>query len=118
VERRTLAAVAVGGAVGALLRAALLEAIPPEPGAWPWATFAANVAGAGMLGLVARRLGGAPYALLGPGLCGALTTFSTLQLELYELLDGGNAALAGAYVAASLAAGLAAVAAGDRLGRA
>jgi CrcB protein len=118
VERRTLAAVAVGGAVGALLRAVLLEAFPPGPGAWPWATFVANVAGAGVLGLVARRLGGAPYALLGPGLCGALTTFSTLQLELYDLLDRGDVALAAAYAAASVAAGLAAVAGGDRLGRA
>jgi CrcB protein len=43
--------------------------------------------------------------LLGTGLCGALTTFSTLQLELLDLLDSGHAALAAAYAAASLCGG-------------
>jgi CrcB protein len=116
--RRVLAVVAAGGAVGTLARAGLAEALPHDPDSWPWATFIVNVAGALVLGIVARRLGGTTsYAFLGAGLCGAMTTFSTLQLELYDLIDGGHAALAAAYAAATIAGGLGAVVAGDRIGQ-
>jgi CrcB protein len=110
--RRELAAVFAGGVVGALARAGVAEAWPPQPGHWPWATFLVNVAGAFVLGaVVARRY---PRALLGQGFCGALTTFSTLQLELLQMLDAGRSGLALAYAAASLAAGLAAAELGRR----
>jgi CrcB protein len=46
----------LGGAIGALARYGLAEALPHEPGTWPWATFAVNVAGALALGYVATRL--------------------------------------------------------------
>jgi CrcB protein len=115
--RRILLAVFLGGAAGALARVALAEAWPADPGTWPWATFAANVAGAALLGAVEarRELTGPVRGLLGPGLCGALTTFSALQVELFALVNGGHAALAAAYGGASLAAGAAAVLAGRRL---
>ncbi len=114
---RVLAAVFLGGAAGALARVAVAEAWPVQAGSFPWATFAVNVAGAGLLGAVeARRaLPAAARGLLGPGLCGALTTFSTLQVELVLLLDDGHPALAAGYAAASLAAGLAAMVLGRRL---
>jgi CrcB protein len=48
--------------------------------------------------------------LLGTGVCGALTTFSTLQVEAMRLGRGGHAALALGYVAASIALGFAALA--------
>ncbi len=115
---RVLLAVFLGGAAGAVARVALAQGWPAEPGTWPWATFAANVAGAGLLGAVEARTppSGPVRGLLGPGLCGALTTFSALQVELAVLLDAGHAALAGSYAAASLGAGLLALVAGRRLG--
>lgn len=111
-DPRELAAIFAGGALGALARTALSEAIPHRAGAWPWATFAVNIAGAALLAwvvtLLNERLPPSRYRrpLLGTGLCGALTTFSTLQLELLSLLDDGHVALAAGYVLASLAAGL------------
>jgi CrcB protein len=111
IDRRELAAIFAGGCLGAAARAGLSQWLPHDPGGWPWATFAANLAGAALLGWAVTRLQERtpPTAyrrpLLGTGLCGALTTFSTLQLELLDLLDSGHAALAAAYAAASLCGG-------------
>jgi len=112
------AAVFGGGFAGTLARVALAEGAGAAPGHWPWATFAVNLAGAFVLGYgIARLRTAAWHAFLGPGLCGALTTFATLQLELLEMVDAARWGLAAGYAAASVAAGLAAVAAGDRLAR-
>jgi CrcB protein len=54
VDRRELAAIFVGGFIGALVRLGLVEALAPAPGEWPWATFLANVAGALALGYFTR----------------------------------------------------------------
>ena len=109
-------AVFAGGCVGTLARAALAEGLPVGPGGWPWATLVANLAGAFALGWVAATLHrGRRRAFLATGVCGALTTFSTFQLELLELLDRGRVAVAASYAGASLALGLAAVLAGRRL---
>lgn len=112
-----LAAVFAGGAAGALARTGLAEAWPVGPGQVPWATLLVNLTGCLVLGavLVLTAAGSARRGLLGPGLCGGLTTFSTLQVELVELLRDGDVALAAAYAAVSAALGLAAVAAGRRL---
>jgi fluoride exporter len=115
-DGRELAAIFAGGAVGAVARAEVVRALPPEAGGWPWATFAVNVLGAFLLGYFATRLqerlpvSSYPRPLLGTGFCGALTTFSTMQLELLNMLDAGRPALAAAYAAASLLAGYLAVA--------
>lgn len=122
-DARELAAIFAGGAIGALARVALAELVVAEPATWPWATFAANVAGAFLLGLALSALPvpSIPPARLrafaGTGVCGALTTFSAFQLELLRMLDAGALGLALAYAGGSLAAGLAVVAAGDALGR-
>jgi CrcB protein len=110
------AAIFAGGCLGALARAALVEAADVAPDAWPWPVLLANLAGALLLGYVAARPRPvAVHALLGPGFCGALTTFSALQVEVLDLADAGHGVLAAAYVAVSVAGGLAAVAAGRRL---
>lgn len=113
-----LAAVFVGGALGTLLRAGLATWFPHEAGAWPWATFAANVVGAFVIGVVfglAPRLterDGRLQPFLATGICGGLTTFATLQVELVLLVDDGAWGVAAGYAAASLVAGSAAVVAG------
>jgi CrcB protein len=107
---RKLAAIYAGGVAGALIRVGLAEAFPPAAGSWPWPTFVANLLGALLLGYFFALFRDQPaeslrHPFLGTGVCGTLTTFSTLQLELYELVDGGDGGLALAYCAATLAAG-------------
>jgi CrcB protein len=112
---RLHAAIFVGGVAGALARAGFDEAVPWNGHDWPWSTFIANVAGTLLLGYVAtrlqERLPPSTYRrpLAGTGFCGALTTFSTFQLELIKLVRHGAAGTAAGYLAASLAAGLVAV---------
>jgi CrcB protein len=115
VDARELAAIFAGGCLGALARAGVTDLLPHDAGQWPWATFLVNLAGAALLGWAVTRLQERvppttyQRPLLGTGVCGALTTFSTLQLDLLDLLDSGRAPLAALYVAATLAAGFAAV---------
>jgi CrcB protein len=114
-DPRELAAIFAGGMVGALARAGLGKAFPVHPGAWPWTTLLVNVAGAFALGVFATRLGERlpPSAyrrpLLGTGFCGALTTFSTMQIELLNLLDARAYGEAAGYLAVSVVLGYAAV---------
>jgi fluoride exporter len=114
-DAREVAAIFAGGAAGALARAALVSASDTPPGRWPWPTFAVNVVGTFLLGYVATRLqerlplSAYRRPLLGTGFCGALTTFSALQLEVLRMLDAHRAGLAAAYVAGSLVLGYAAV---------
>jgi CrcB protein len=110
-----LGAIYAGGVIGALARVGLSEALPHGAGAWPWATFVVNLVGAALLGWFVTRLGErlppSTYRrpFLGTGVCGALTTFSTLQLELFTMLEGGYVGLAAGYAAATLAGGFACV---------
>jgi CrcB protein len=112
-----------GGAAGALARAAVAEALPHAPGAWPWATFSVNLFGALLLAWLTTRLTeiAAPTRywrfLLGTGLCGALTTFSTFQVETVALANDGHATMAVGYAATSLAAGMSVVVAATVVAR-
>ncbi len=114
-DRQELAAIFAGGFVGAIARAALAQSLVARPGQWPWATFIVNMLGAALLGYfvtrLQERLPPSLYrrAFLGTGVCGALTTFSTVMVELVKMLEAAHVALAVAYAAASLAGGFAAV---------
>jgi fluoride exporter len=122
-DRRELAAIFIGGFAGSVARAELALALPPGDGQWPWATLVVNVVGAFLLGWFATRLqerlplSAYRRPLLGTGLCGALTTFSAMQLELLQMLDAGHVGLAGAYALVSVVAGFLAVALATNLVR-
>ncbi len=116
-DRGELGAIFLGGAAGALARVGLTQLFPTPAGHWPWAVFAINLAGAFALGYLVRhvRWRGSHRLvrpLLGPGFCGAFTTFSTLQLELLDMVRDGRTGLAILYIVASVIGGLAAVEAG------
>jgi fluoride exporter len=109
-DRRKLLAIYLGGVVGALIRVGLAEAASTQPGQWPWATFAVNMVGALLLGYFFALFRDHPeeslhHPFLGTGICGTLTTFSAMQLELFEMVDGGYLGLAAAYSAVTIAAG-------------
>jgi CrcB protein len=122
-DPRQLAAIALGGAAGALARVALDRAFPPVAGQWPWVTFAINLSGSLLLALIVTRLQLRPppsphwRPLLATGLCGTYTTFATMQVEVLKMLDHDREVLAGGYLAASVAGGLAAIWLGTALVR-
>ncbi len=93
-------AVAAGGAVGSVLRYAVSTWLKTSEGGLPWATFAVNVGGSLLLGLLAAlawridAVSPALRLLLMTGFCGGLTTYSTFNLETLKLIDEGKIALA------------------------
>ena len=107
-----LAAIAAGGMLGATARFKLAEALPTDPGQFPWATFWTNVSGSFVLGfvlvVVLERF--PPTRLVRPvlatGILGAFTTMSTYQVETALLIKDGHPATAVLYGLGSLAAGL------------
>jgi fluoride exporter len=119
IDRRELGAIFLGGALGALLRAGLAEGLPDPGVGWPWATFIVNLAGSALLGYWFTTLPHAQYRrpLLTTGFCGALTTFSTVQVELVEMMDAGRLGLGCLYLGVSVAAGLAGVQAATAFAR-
>jgi len=114
-DRREIAAIFVGGALGTLARAALREAFPHSATSWPWPTFAVNMVAAFLLGYFVTRLqerlplSSYRRPLLGTGLCGGLSTFSTMQVEVLKMLSAHAWLLAAGYTAASIAGGYAAI---------
>jgi len=122
---RIVIAIAVAGALGALARYGLEGAVSRRsPGAFPLGTFAVNISGAFVLGLVytlaTDRWALAPWLRTSAtvGFLGAYTTFSTLMFESYRLASDRAFGLAALNVLGSCAAGLVAVYVGVVLGRA
>ena len=122
-DRRALAAIFAGGALGAGLRTGLVELAPVRAGHWPWTIFAVNVVGCLLLGYFVTRLqerlpiSAYRRPFLGTGVCGALTTFSTMQVELLEMLDRGELVLGALYAGGSVIAGFIGVTLGTAMVR-
>jgi fluoride exporter len=115
IDAARLAVIFVGGAAGALARVGLDLTFPAAAGSWPWVTFGINISGSFLLGYFATRLQDrlpqSTYRrpLLGTGLCGTYTTFSTMQVEILKMLDHHRPGLAAGYAAASILAGFVAI---------
>lgn len=106
--------VALGAAVGAPLRYLANHVARERLGTTPAAgTLAVNVLGSLVLGsLAGAAVTGAPLALVGTGFCGALTTFSTLALELWDALEDDRPVHAAVLLLSSLVLGIGAAALG------
>lgn len=114
-DYRELVAVFVGGGLGAAARAGLNALAVADPTTWPWPTFTANIVGAFLVGYFTTRLlerlplSSYRRPLLGTGLCGGLSTFSTMQIEMLNMIEHQRYGLAAGYLAASITLGLLAV---------
>ena len=115
---------ALGGALGALARWGVAEALPRHDDGWPWATLVVNLAGCLLIGLLlATVLARSPAPawarpLLAVGVLGGFTTYSTFAVDTVLLAGGGALVAAVGYVLASVLGGLLAVVAGLAAGRA
>lgn len=113
--------VVVGAMVGAPLRYLTDRAVQARHDSlFPWGTFVVNVTGSLILGLLtgavsAGAAGPHLQLLIGTGLCGALTTYSTFSYETLRLTEAGAGLYAAANAVASVTAGLAAAFAGVSL---
>ena len=107
-----LAAISVGGALGASARYGVERAIPAASDGFPWATFLINVSGSLVLGVflvvVLERLRPSRYLrpFVATGFIGSFTTFSTFAVETDLLIKDGHIATAAAYMVSTLTVGL------------
>jgi CrcB protein len=120
----TLLLVALGAAVGAPLRYLADRMVQARhDSVFPWGTFSVNVIGSLILGVLihgvtVHKVSDGVESLLGAGLCGALTTYSTFGYETVRLLEERIRAYALLNVAASVVAGLGAAFCGIAVGQA
>lgn len=117
------ACVAIGGAAGALGRAGLAWLWPYDVGGWAWATLVTNLVGcAALAGLLVTLLEIRPRSrylrpLLGTGLLGGFTTFSTFVVDAAQLVRVDRSAAAAGYVALTVLGSLLACLTGLLLAR-
>jgi len=108
----SLLLVIAGAAIGAPLRYLSDRAVQARRDTvFPWGTFAVNVVGSLILGIVTGAVaagGASPQVQLavGTGFCGALTTYSTFSYETMRLLEDDARLFAAANVVGSIVAGL------------
>lgn len=109
-----------GGCLGGLARYAVVRGWAAPEGTFPWSVLVINCSGALVLGAVLTALPRSRdglRALLGPGFCGAWTTFSAITVTVDQLISNGHPATGLAYLGASAVGGLAAVCVGMAAGR-
>jgi CrcB protein len=106
-----MAAVAVGGSIGATGRWAIRSTYDVVPGDWPWPTLVVNIIGCLLIGVASRRLerGSLRWNAIITGLHGGFTTMSSFAVELNDMVDLDRTGSAVAYGAVTLGAGAAAV---------
>ncbi|HEY3531462.1 MAG TPA: fluoride efflux transporter CrcB [Nocardioides sp.] len=110
-DLRELGAIFVGGAVGSVARAWVGLHVATAAHQWPWGTFLVNVVAAFLLGYFSTRLlerlpvSNYQRPFLGTGICGGLSTFSTMQIEVVRLFQSGAWVIGVSYVVASIVAG-------------
>lgn len=100
--------VGTGGAIGAVLRHGVYQRLSSDR--YPWPTLVVNVVGSFVFG--AAIFAGASEStiqLLGVGICGAFTTFSSFSVETVQLYERGDRGLAVANAFGNLALSLAAI---------
>lgn len=120
----TAIAVAVGGIAGSCTRHALALAWPHPAGTWPWSTLVTNVTGclglAVLLVVLSERLPRARYIrpLLGTGVLGGYTTFSTFTVDVVQMVRAERLLSAAGYVGTMVVGMLFAVLLGLVLARA
>ncbi|GGK87413.1 putative fluoride ion transporter CrcB 1 [Sphaerisporangium melleum] len=120
----TLAAISAGGVLGALARFGLGLAFPVAPGGFPWTTFAINVTGCLLIGILMTTIGelGQVHRLLRPffgtGVLGGFTTFSGYVVDIGRTAASGEPVTALAYLAGTVVCAVLAVYAGAVLTRA
>jgi CrcB protein len=108
-------ALGCGGVVGALARYSVSLALPTEPGRFPWGTFVINITGSAVLGFLLILLieqfprGRLARPVIGTGIIGAYTTFSTYVVDAVLLFRAGKAGIALLYIVTSVVCGLLAV---------
>jgi fluoride exporter len=113
-----LAVIAVGGAVGAMARQLVSEALPGSARGFPVGTFVVNVSGCVLIGVLmvsiveVRRPHRLVRPFVGVGLLGGYTTFSTYAVETQRLIQAGDPRMAFAYFGATIVGALLAVQAG------
>lgn len=119
---KLLAAIAIGGAIGALGRHFAAASVAAWLGlGFPWGTLTVNVAGSFVMGALVETMalvwspGIELRALLTVGILGAFTTFSTFSLETVMLYERGEAVLAAVYIGASVILSVGGLFAGLRL---
>jgi CrcB protein len=120
--------VALGGGAGSVLRYLVGRGMvhwlgPNRATAFPWATLSVNVAGSLAMGVLVGFLarhghGGETWRLLlGVGLLGGFTTFSSFSMEVVLLMERGALGMATLYAGISLMAGVGAMLGGLMLMR-
>ena len=108
---RNILLVALGGAVGSVCRY-LLSGL--NMASWPWGTFAVNILGSLIIGLLVGLVSKGIISpemklLLVTGFCGGFTTFSTFANESFGMMKAGDVLITAIYIGASIVVGILAV---------